>query len=95
MNFGNFTNRIKSLVNFDTFKNHQPITKKCLNSLSFNEKWYKKLLLKQNSLNLTTRDFTSQTELFPSHLVTINLREIDDFEKKKSQKIEKYFWEEK
>ena len=69
MDFENFANRIKLLVNFDTFKKPLAEYKEVCRFTVFQEELIKKLSLKQNYLNLTTKDFLYQTELFPSQLV--------------------------
>ena len=66
MDFENFANRIKLLVNFDTFKKPLAEYKEVCQFTVFQEEMIKKLLLKQNYLNLTKRDFLYQTELLPS-----------------------------
>ena len=55
----------------------------------------KKTAIKNKSSQLNENRF-----YFPGGIVSLsfghkNLKEIDDFQKKKGQKIEKYFWEEK
>ena len=69
MDFENFANRIKLLDNFDTFKKPLAEYKEECRFTVFQEELIKKLSLKQNYLNLTTKDFLYQTELFPSQLV--------------------------
>ena len=69
MDFENFANRIKLLVNFDTFKKPLAEYKEVCRFTVFQEEMIKKLSIKQNYLNLTTRGFLYKAELFSSQLV--------------------------
>ena len=69
MDFENFANRIKLLVNFDTFIKPLAKYKEVCRFTVFQEEMIKKLSIKQNYLNLTTRGFLYKAELFSSQLV--------------------------
>ena len=84
LGFENFAQRIKSLVNFDTFKEPQSDQKQVLRLTALAAEMVKNLSQKANSLNIMITSFGHP-----------NLNEIDEFKQKKGKKIEKYFRKEK
>ena len=95
MEFSKYANRIKSLVNFDTFEKppaeHKEISR---------------FTVKQGEMvktNVTKTKFSQLNDkrfYFPDGVLSlpyghVALKEIDEFKKQKGQKIEKHFWQEK
>ena len=91
MGFENFKDRIKSLVNFETFEK-SPVEYKEVSRLSVVQgEMIKKTVVKTKFFQLSNRRF-----YFPDGIVSLpflpkNLKQIDDFKSEKGQKIEKYF----
>ena len=97
LGFENFAERIKSLVNFDTFEKLLADKKDVLRFSVIQREMVKKTVIKNKFSQLNHKRF-----YFPEGIVSLlfghkNLKEIDDFsfKKEKGQKIEKYFWEAK
>ena len=93
MEFSNYANRIKSLVNFDTFEK-PPAEQKEVSCFT----------VKQGEMVQTTVQKTKSSQLndkrfyFPDWILSLPyghkaLEEKDEFKKQKGQKIEKYFWQ--
>ena len=95
LGFENFSNRITSLVNFDTFKKPPLDTKKVSRLTVVNGEMIRTMLPKNKFLQQNDKKF-----YFPNGIVSLpfhhpSLFEIVELKRKKGQKIEKYFWEEK
>ena len=93
--FKNFANRIKSLLNFGTFQKPVVEYKEVSRFTVFQGEMMKKTVQKTKFSQLNDKQF-----YFPDGIVSLpygqqNLKEIDDFKKEKGEKIEKYFWAEK
>ena len=93
MKFSNYANRIKSLLNFDTFE--KPPAK---------YKEISRFTVKQGEMvttNVTKTKFSQLNDnrfYFPDDVLSlpyghVALNEIGEFKKQKGQKIEKYFWQ--
>ena len=95
LGFENFAERIKSLINFDTFEK-PPADKKEVSLFSVIQgKMVKKTVIKNKFSQFNDKRF-----YFADGIVSLlfghkNLKEIDEFKEEKGQKIKKYFWEEK
>ena len=94
LGFENFSKRIGSLVNFDTFNPHPHGTKQISRLTVISGEMVKSAVTKNKFLLLNDKRF-----YFPDGLVSLPfyhpiLAEIDNFKQKKGQKI-KFFWEEK
>ena len=91
----NFSNRIKSLVNFDTFEKPPAEYKEVSRISMFQGEMVKKTVVKTKFSELNNKRF-----YFPNGIVSLpfghkNLKEIDNFKQEEGQKTEKYFWREK
>ena len=91
----NFSNRIQSLVNFDTFEKPPAEYKEVSRISMFQGEMVKKTVVKTKFSELNNKRF-----YFPNGIVSLpfghkNLKEIDNFKQEEGQKIEKYFWKEK
>ena len=89
LGFENFSKRTGSLVNFDTFKKPPRDTKQVSRLTVITREMVKPTVTKNKFLQLNDKSF-----FFWNGIVHRVLAEVDNF-KKKSQKIEKHFWEEK
>ena len=97
MEFENFTKRINSLANFDTFQK-PPVEYKQESRLIVDKG---EMVKKRKTVTKTKfSQLNDKRFYFPNgvHFLPFghqNLKEIDEFKKEKGQKIERYFWDEK
>ena len=95
MEFLNFGNRIKPLVNFDTFE--QPVNEyKQVGRFTIK----KGEMVTTSVMKIKFSQLNGKRFYFPNGVLSLpyghpSLRETNDFKKEKGQKIEDYFWEEK
>ena len=75
-------------------KNHLLNTKKSQDFLLFKERW-SKIVVKTKFSQLIDNRFHFHDGIVSLPFRHKNLKQIDDFKRKKGQKIEKYFWKEK
>ena len=95
MDFANYANGIKSLVNFDTFEKPRAEYKEVARFTVKKGDMVKIIVTKITFSQLNDKRF-----YYPDGILSLpyghkSLSEIDDFERQKGQKVEKYFWEEK
>ena len=95
LGFENFSQRIGSLVNFDTFEKPPHDTKKMSRFNVLAGEMIKSTYVKNKFSHISDKRF-----YFPDGVASLPfyhpiLSKIDEFKQKKGQKIEKYFWEEK
>ena len=95
MEFKNFANRIKSLLNFGTFQKPPAEYKEVSRFTVFQGEMMKKTVQKTKFSQLNDKQFYFPDGLVPLPYGQQNLKEIDDFKKEKGEKIEKYFWAKK
>ena len=95
MGFGNFSNRIKSLVNFGTFQKPPAEYKEVSRFSVFQGEMVKNTVVKTKFPQLNDKRFYFPDRIIYLPFGHINLKEIDGFKQEKGQKIERYFWEEK
>ena len=95
MEYSSYANRIKSLVNFDTFEK-LPAEYKDVARFSVKKgKMVKAVVTKTKFSQLNDKRF-----YFPDGVLSLpydhpSLSEMDNFKSQKGHKIEKYFWQEK
>lgn len=95
MEYSNYSNRIKSLVNFDTFEKPPAECKEVARFSVKKGDMIKVLVTKTKFSQLNDKRF-----YFPDGILSLpyghpSLSEIDNFKRQNGQKIEKYFWQEK
>ena len=95
MEYSNYSNRIKSLVNFDTFEKPPAEYKEVARFSVKKGDMIKVLVTKTKFSQLNDKRF-----YFPDGILSLpyghpSLSEIDNFKRQNGQKIEKYFWQEK
>ena len=95
MEISNYANRIKSLVNFDTFEK-PPSEYKDVARFIIKKGDMVKTVVNQTKFS----QVNDMTFYFPDGILSLPyghqvLSEIDEFKRQKGQNIEKYFWEEK
>ena len=93
MDFENFANRIKSLVNFDTFEKPFVEFQQVARLTVQKGGMVKKIVMKTKFSQLNDNKFYFSNSVLSLPFDQQNLRELDDFKREKGQKIEKYFWE--
>ena len=95
MDFENFANRIKSLVNFDTFEKPFAKFQQVVQLTVDKGGMVKKTVMKTKFSQLNDNKFYFSNGVLSLPFDQQNLRELNDFKREKGQKIEKHFWEEK
>ena len=95
MDFANYTNGIKSLVNFDTFEKPRAEYKEVARFTVKKGDMVKIIVTKITFSQLNDKWFYYPDAILSLSYGHKSLSEIDDFERQKGQKVEKYFWEEK
>ena len=95
LGFKNFAQRIKSLVNIETFE-QPPLDQKQVSRIAVDHgEMVKKISIKSKFSQLNDKRFFFPDGVDSPPFGHPNLKEIVEFKKEKGQKIEKYFWEEK
>ena len=95
MEYNNYANRIKSPINFETFKKTPSEYKEVARFLVKKGDMVKTTVTKTRFSQLNDKRF-----YFPNDTLSLpyghpSLAAIDNFKKEQGQKIEKYFWEKK
>ena len=93
LGYENFSQRVKSLVNLDTFEKPPHDSKKVSKLSVVAGEMVKTTVVKNKFSQLNDKRF-----YFPNGIVSLpfyhpNLVKINEFKQKKGQRIEKYFWE--
>ena len=95
MEFEKYVNRIKSLVNFDTFEKPPAEFKEVFRFTVRQGEMVKTTVQKTKFSQLNDKRFYFPDGIFSLNYGHQSLKEIDDFKKQKGQKMETYFWKEK
>ena len=95
MEYSSYANRIKSLVNFDTFEKPPAEYKDVARFSVKKDNMVKAVVTKTKFSQLNDKRF-----YFPDGVLSLpydhpSLSEMDNFKSQKGHKIEKYFWQEK
>ena len=95
LGFENFSQRIKSLDNFDTFEKTPADFKEVFRFTVKAGEIRKETVVKNKFSQINDKRF-----YFPDGILSLpfhhpNLKELNELKEKKGQKIEKYFWNEK
>ena len=95
MEFSNYSNQIKSLVNFATFEKPPSEYKDVARFTVTKGKMVKTVVTKTEFSQLSEKRFYFLDGILSLPYGHQSLCKIDDFKKQKGQKIDKYIWEEK
>ena len=95
MEFDNYADRIKSLVNFDTFEKPPGEYKEVARFTVKQGEMVKTTVSKTKFSQLNDKRFYFLDGILSLPYGHQSLHEIDKFKKQKGQKIEKYIWQEK
>ena len=95
LGFENFSQRIKSLVNFDTFEK-PPVDLKEVSRFSVvADEMEKKTIIKSKFLQINDKRFYFPDDILSLPFYHPNLKEHNEFIEKMGQRVEKYFWNKK
>ena len=95
INFENYTKRLVSLMNFDTFEKPPADYKEVSRLTAFQGKMEKKTVTKTKFLQFNDKRFYFSDEIISLPLSHPYLKELVKFKTKMGQRIERYFWDEK
>ena len=95
MEYNNYANRIKSLINFKTFKKPPTEYKKVARFLVKKGDMVKTTVTKTRFSQLNDKRFYFPNDTLSLPYCHPSLAATDNFKKEQDQKIEKYFWEKK
>ena len=95
LGFENFSQRIKSLVNFETSEKPPHDTKKVSRLTAVADEMVKTTVIKNKFSQLNDKRFYFQNGIVSLPFYHPNLAKKNEFKQKKGQRIDKYLWEEK
>ena len=95
MEYNNYANRIKSPINFETFKKTPSEYKEVARFLVKKGDMVKTTVTKTRFSQLNDKRFYFPNDTLSPPYGHPSLAAIDNFKKEQGQKIEKYFWEKK
>ena len=95
INFENYTKRLVSLMNFDTFEKPPADYKEVSRLTAFQGEMEKKTVTKTKFLQFNDKRFYFSDGITSLPLSHPYLKELVKFKKKMGQRIERYFWDQK
>ena len=95
LGFENFSQRIKSLVNFHTFEKTPANLKEVSRFTVAAGEMEKETIVKSKFLQINDKRFYFPNGILSLSFHHLNLKELNEFKEKMGQRIEKYFWNEK
>ena len=95
LNFEKFSQRIRSLVNFDTFVKPPSDYKEVSRFTVVAGEMKQKTVTKNKFLQINDKRFYFPDGILLLPFYHLNLKELNEFKQQMGQRIEKYFWDEK